>query len=377
MGLGKAQPYSSGILTPTGWKRLGNIRIGDSVTSSQGKITTVTGVYPQGLKKIVKVSFSDGVSVECCEEHLWRVYVHERKVWMTLATSQLRKYISTSPHPLPLEVPLVGAVHFSEQIIPPVNSYQFGLVLGLLCQGVDIDSCCEKEDVLLFHLDSDCNIKEYQALLGDITLLQSIDTTGFNVADIRRILELSRFFEGNQQICIPEILLRASVTSRVKLLSGILDAAGNVEDQISLRVSSRSYSESISELIRSLGGVVRCEIIPGIHCLQIQVPFNPFSLSMKKKWYEANSEKLQPHRYITSIVSLREDDALCISVASPDKLYVTDHYTVTHNTIQAIASTAMYQNEWPVLVFTPSSARYHWKVHHSCYFLIIFLSQRY
>lgn len=48
---------------------MGDIQVGDEVIAGDGTVTVVTGVYPQGEKEIFNVSFSDGASTECCDEH--------------------------------------------------------------------------------------------------------------------------------------------------------------------------------------------------------------------------------------------------------------------------------------------------------------------
>lgn len=73
MGLGKAQPLDARLLTPDGWRKMGEIRVGDMVIGSDGKPTRVTGVYPQGEREVFRVTFSDGATTECCDEHLWAV----------------------------------------------------------------------------------------------------------------------------------------------------------------------------------------------------------------------------------------------------------------------------------------------------------------
>src|SRR5690606_20429135 len=70
-GTGKAQPLASPILTPKGWTTMGEISPGDYVIGGDGKPTKVLGVFPQGKKPVYRVTFSDGTSTECCDEHLW------------------------------------------------------------------------------------------------------------------------------------------------------------------------------------------------------------------------------------------------------------------------------------------------------------------
>src|SRR5437868_11405291 len=70
---GRAQPLDAKILTPAGWRTMGDLRVGDLVIGANGKATRITGVFPQGPKDIFRVTFSDGASTCCCDDHLWQV----------------------------------------------------------------------------------------------------------------------------------------------------------------------------------------------------------------------------------------------------------------------------------------------------------------
>lgn len=72
-GTGKAEPISTKIPTPYGYSHMGDIQVGDEVIGSDGKSTWVTGVFPQGLKDIYKITLSDGRFSLCTAEHLWKV----------------------------------------------------------------------------------------------------------------------------------------------------------------------------------------------------------------------------------------------------------------------------------------------------------------
>lgn len=52
---GRAQPYFSQVLTPSGFRPLGSIAVGDLVIGSDGRPTPVLGVYPQGRKQVFRV----------------------------------------------------------------------------------------------------------------------------------------------------------------------------------------------------------------------------------------------------------------------------------------------------------------------------------
>ena len=71
MGLGKAQPLDSKVLTPYGWTFIGELKVGDYVIGSDGKKKRVKGVYPQGKKKVYSVETRDGGKVRTTSQHLW------------------------------------------------------------------------------------------------------------------------------------------------------------------------------------------------------------------------------------------------------------------------------------------------------------------
>ena len=74
-GCGKAQPLTSKVLTPTGWKVMKDIHPGDIVVSGDGSTSRVDGVYPQGKRPIYRIEFNDNTSIEVADNHLNSVMV--------------------------------------------------------------------------------------------------------------------------------------------------------------------------------------------------------------------------------------------------------------------------------------------------------------
>lgn len=92
-GGGKALSLNSSVLTPCGFRRLGDIRPGDIVTGADGDTQEVTAVHPKGKFNFYKIYFSDGTSVECSEGHLWTLqkkYSYPED-FITLETRELFK----------------------------------------------------------------------------------------------------------------------------------------------------------------------------------------------------------------------------------------------------------------------------------------------
>jgi hypothetical protein len=70
---GRAQPLSSRVLTPSGYRLMSDIRVGDEVIAGDGSITAVEAVFPQGVKPIYRITLSDGSAARSTGDHLWKV----------------------------------------------------------------------------------------------------------------------------------------------------------------------------------------------------------------------------------------------------------------------------------------------------------------
>ncbi|MET7631758.1 phage tail protein [Streptomyces sp. NPDC005499] len=70
---GQAQPLDSKVLTPEGYKRMGDMAVGDAVMDPRGQTSTVLGVYPQGVLPVYEVVTVDGARAMACLRHRWEV----------------------------------------------------------------------------------------------------------------------------------------------------------------------------------------------------------------------------------------------------------------------------------------------------------------
>ena len=69
-GCGKAQPLDSLVLTTDGFKRMGNIQVGDEVFTHKGNRGRISGIYPQGKRPIYRITLSDRTYIDVSDEHL-------------------------------------------------------------------------------------------------------------------------------------------------------------------------------------------------------------------------------------------------------------------------------------------------------------------
>lgn len=150
-GSGKAQPLDAKVLTPTGFQRMGDLSVGDLVITPDGKVAPIIGVFPQGEKEIYRITFYDGRTTECCDDHLWKVWeafhAHEagphktRKAipgggrWRVWTTAEVRKRLAKGGRSAAATaIPLVAhdAVEMPPQDLP-IPPYALGAILGDAC----------------------------------------------------------------------------------------------------------------------------------------------------------------------------------------------------------------------------------------------------
>jgi hypothetical protein len=379
MGLGKAQPLTARLLTPTGWKLMGEVQVGDVLVSPFAGLTTrVVGVYPQGVKPIYRVTFSDGSSTECCDDHLWQVQ------------SANQKHCGRSGRVLPLRrsaidsvmlrgtaatfIPLVQAVAGSLDRLP-LDPYLLGVILG---------NACLTQNTPTVVLPDEESVERVRSLLPEGVVLTPREGSAIHFGvtgtaaqstenPLTQILrDLGLYGKGAPDKAVPDCYLFASVADRTALLQGLLDTDGWVSDNlVGFSSSSEQLTGNVIQLVRSLGGTAtygtkqpwytyKGERRQGLtaHVTTIALPqgVDPFRLTRKAANYSGRP-KYQPTRAIVRVDYVGDREAQCIAVDAPHHLYVTDDYIVTHNTLQSLLAIPTGAQ---TLVVVPSGLRYNW-----------------
>ena len=70
---GRMSPVDTPIITPEGWRKMGELKVGDRVFGRDGKPTNIIGVYPQGRKQNYIVRMKNGSQLEAGLEHRWLI----------------------------------------------------------------------------------------------------------------------------------------------------------------------------------------------------------------------------------------------------------------------------------------------------------------
>src|SRR5437867_8292600 len=78
--MGKAQPLDAQVKTVAGWKRMGDLKLGDELASVDGRRSLVSGIFPQGPEQVYRVTFSDGRSTEARDRKSTRLNSSHRTI---------------------------------------------------------------------------------------------------------------------------------------------------------------------------------------------------------------------------------------------------------------------------------------------------------
>jgi phosphate starvation-inducible PhoH-like protein len=363
---GRAQPLTAKVLTPDGWRPIGELAVGDLVVGSDGQPTPVLGVYPQGVKPVYRITTQDGASTLACGEHLWTVQTpddrsHHRPA-RVLQTQDMIGNLRRG-HVHRYELPLVDPVEFVPQDVP-MDAYALGLLLG--------DGCLTTATTPSFSTADPELADALEAALPGIELFRKnkVDyvlrrtggggrggvITANPVTAMLRELELAG--TRSETKFVPARYRFNSADVRLAVLQGLLDSDGGPVSQRarSCRIQYTTCSEQLRDdvvfLVRSLGGVAywRRRPVegrkPGLangrpvpyrddaFVLDIRMPagVQPFRLARKREIYDRFGSG-RPMRFIDAIEPAGETETVCIQVAAADSLYVTDDMIVTHNTL--------------------------------------------
>lgn len=353
-GYGKAQPNSEKILTPSGWTTMGNIRPGHYVVSKNGYPTKVINIYPQGKRKIYKVYFSDGTSVKCDYEHIWYIWKNRdntSKTYRTMTTKELLEYpyglfsmentkYGTIQKKYRFSVPLCEPVIFQTNHSPLIDPYIMGLLLG----DGSFKGMKKSGDRIRFSdkysKNIDLLLKILRQTFDDIEI-KNYDDTDYILISKKLANEIRRLGLDNKKSVdkfIPEeYLLLSDPLERQKLFEGIVQTdawkCGDAKKEKCILTSYEFYTSSkqlmdnFIFLVESLG-----------------IYHNPARVNNTPRYTYKNETRvgrptysvmINMHKKRKNIINIEfcgEEEATCISVADPSKLYLTSNFTVTHNT---------------------------------------------
>lgn len=357
-GVGKAQPLHSRVLTPTGWKTMGEIEVGQEVITPSGDVSVVIGVFPQGVTPVYRLTFSDGRTAESCDKHLWKVW-HQPKSnspseW---SVTELSDVIEMRKKRKWVFVPLGHKVGTHQEYF--LDPWFVGAMIGDGCLSQRACGFSSIDEFIIEKmkkfLPTGITLKRKSQNRCDWVICSNISQRGRSFTNpVKEEFNRLGLNGTSETKFIPDIYKNGSISQRIALLQGLIDTDGyvNPKGSISYTTVSERLALDVQEVVRSIGGLAkiskrtnrtyvykgerrRCRDIFTVS-IRYQNTHDLISLPRKKRGNPTNQHDLKLR--IEKIERVEDQPTQCIMIDHPDHLYITDDYVVTHNTtiIQAI-----------------------------------------
>jgi len=348
---GYAQPLDAAVLTPTGWRKMSDLAIGDEVIGGNGRATRVVGVHPRGEMDVYRVRLNDGTSAECTADHLWSVdALDPRMVRRTLTLESLvAKQLRWSPGGSRFYLPELPPVEFETRPPAPLDPYLVGFMLGdggLTSTTPDI---CSDDEESVARVAELVPAGVSPVRHGPRNWWMSSGRRGGKPNPLTESFRLLGLWGRTSHTkFIPDNYKLGSVEDRLSLLQGLLDTDGSVDYRrgtgVEFYTASERLAADVADVVRSLGGVARMR--PKRDGWRVAIELfgeqKPFRLSRKANAYRLSKRPFR--RRITAVEPTGRRPVQCITVESEDGLYVTDGFIVTHNSpamIEQVCSMAL------------------------------------
>lgn len=386
-GGGKATSVDSQIVTPFGYRRLGDLKVGDIISDPvTGGMQNVIAIYEHPNKDLYEITFDDGCTCECCEDHLWKVrqtgYAHKRRqmygggveddyrIWTfgmikewfdKQEQGQFQEMKKGSVSKKHLVIPLCEPVRFTKSgpamKRPDIDPYVIGALIG--------DGCL-REDSVYFESADDFIVEQFSNAGLDMSHKRNKDyskSTTYRLPNdqIMPILKDLRILgKKSEDKFIPTVYKWGSIEDRWAILQGLMDTDGTVcKSSGSFCSVSKTLAEDVQFVARSLGcsatlttkepfykdkegNKVECKTAYMVR-IKSKNQKMLFRLPRKKDKIKAfNGGVSEVCRRIVSYRYIGKKDARCITVDAPHSLYMLQDFIVTHNTWLALFEALPY-----------------------------------
>lgn len=316
-GLGKGISLDCNILTPTGWVKNKDIKLGDEVIGRDGKLTKVIGVYPQPLQKCYKISLKDGREIVCDAPHEWTVYSSKWGKERTLTAEELYNKMQRVRYQGRISLPRFTGDYGIEKdfVIPP---YIMGVLIG--------DGCLTR---------ALCYCKPSKKVFDKVKSFMP-EGTEIKFESNNKTVQLNKWYEALEYIrniglntqsynkFIPEEYFHSSKEQRELLFQGLMDTDGyNTGTGYEYSTTSEKLAKDVQQLAWSLG--YNCRIVSRMG--------RYVKDGVRKETrtnYKVHITWVKP----LTIMKVEEVEPIptqCIHVDNEDKLFVIEDYLVTHN----------------------------------------------
>jgi len=356
-GGGKANTYNTDIITPDGIRKMGKLKLGDRICTPYDGVQTVEAIFEQGEQPFYRIYFDDGTDMEVMSNHRFVArFTPDDDFTVMEAKDIFARYRMNMEYPNSLkknleepyltEIPLCGEVELNEDISfkdLPMHPYVLGVItsrgqsiLGTRGFAVQRYNPAARERVYrlgyYWHYTKD-GVNE---------------VFGYSKEQKKKLNRLCRM-RDNHKYRVPDLYKFASRECRWEYVRGVLDISANYwKGRPILVMSNREFLEDMAFMLRSLG--VKCRIeqerMAEYWRLIMKAPDDRalFYSQEKRDRVGSNGDiadsEIRPGVLTKQIVHIKKSitkaKCRCIQVSGKDHLYLSDAFTVNHNTVMLL-----------------------------------------
>lgn len=382
-GAGKALPLDTPILTPNGFKNLGELHSGDEVFGRDGQVCKILAESEIWNSEGYEFTFNDGVKIISHPNHEWLTFNNSELQQLTKRKPEIReKYKKNRPSqaikntkPWLIEAnkkrayvyksPPTGSIRTTQEIIDTLYIYKnkrnnhaipFCKPLILPDKKLIIDPYIlgawlgdgHKQDGVITSMDLEIianvtpkykvtKITKQKNKKGKISLGRMYRFAGL-ITDLRKVGVFKNKY-------IPQDYLLGSYEQRLALLQGLMDTDGTATKSGNLQFdnTNKKIIDGVVFLINSLGE--KCSVTQGVAKLYGKIvgptwtvfftpSFKSFRLTRKLNRQALAKLRLNKIRYITKAEKTPPTEMKCIQVSSSDNMFLAGPNLIpTHNSM--------------------------------------------
>lgn len=387
-GSGKVLPNDTLIVTPFGYRKNGDLKIGSIlIDPCTGGFEKVIQIYEHPNHDFYEITFDDGSTCECGLEHLWKVretcHIHKTRMingtgleadWRIWDFAMIKRWLDDQAKgkyynrgaKKYLLIPLTEPVKFTRSTRDmkkraPFDPYVIGALIGDGCLTLPHGSAMftsMDEEIVQQFINAGFDMSHF-------TKDKRSKATAYRIPKAQIYEHLNRLgLIGcrSEDKFIPNCYKWGKVEDRWALVQGLMDTDGTVADAAHgcyFNTASKQLADDMRFVLESLGANVSItqkpkgykkangEIVPCLDTYELYIkikdPRKLFRLSRKiERCRDFNGGVSEVCRRIVSYRYIGKKDGRCITVDSPNALYMAQDFVVTHNTAVSLIGALPY-----------------------------------
>ena len=327
------------VLTVEGWKKHGELCVGDQIFGKSGQVITVIGNSGPMLNLDCSLVQFDDCELVASNDHLWPIE-DKRHTSYSWSQKQDRNIITTN---LPikdktqrlLSTPAIESKEWKEQLI--LDPYILGLWLG--------DGTTKTNIITINNEDEDETLTQIENANFDWYIHRKNDFDNFSMFGLVNLKPALLLIDCWDNKHIPARYLYGTKAERLALLQGLMDSDGTCSSRENNRGrctfvnANKELANGVYHLAASLG------FRPSLHTIEPkqanrQVIYHVYFVGTKsvppfrltRKLSCCKDKRVKVGRYVRSIVAIPKRPVNCIKVDAVDGIYLAGTNLVpTHN----------------------------------------------